>query len=139
PVNFNYHELDGTDVGSAQIDAAFLPAPFNIDAQGTPTWNHDLLAGDPAVPLEPKQVITYEINPKAIWYDGTPITWEDFHWQWRASNGTNPPYQISFSQGYQGIENVARGRDDREVVVTFKNRYADWPNLFAPFYPASTN
>jgi peptide/nickel transport system substrate-binding protein len=47
PVNFNYHELDGTDVGTAQIDLAMLPAPFTIDAEGNPIWSRDLLAGEP--------------------------------------------------------------------------------------------
>ena len=51
PVNFNYHELDGTDVGTAQIDVAMLPVPFNIGADGNPTWNHDLLAGEPKLTL----------------------------------------------------------------------------------------
>ena len=88
---------------------------------------------------EPKQAVTYNINPKAIWYDGTPITWEDFHWQWRARNGSNKAYQISSSTGYSDIENVARGRDDREVIVTLKNKYADWQALFYGLYPASTN
>src|SRR3954454_6984803 len=47
PVNFNYHELDGTEVGTAQIDLAMLPACFTIDAKGDPHWNQDLLASDP--------------------------------------------------------------------------------------------
>ena len=48
PVNFNYHELDGTDVGTAQIDSApCCPTPFTIDAAGTPIWNRDLLASEP--------------------------------------------------------------------------------------------
>src|SRR2546426_434016 len=75
----------------------------------------------------------------ASWYDGTPITWEDFYWQWRALNGSNKAYQISSSNGYSEIENVARGRDDRDVIVTFKNKYADWQSIFGAIYPASTN
>src|SRR6478736_8563622 len=58
PVNFNYHELDGTDVGTAQIDLAMLPATFTIDAEGTRTWSRDLLARQPILAIEPKQVVT---------------------------------------------------------------------------------
>ncbi len=116
-----------------------MPRIYLADAGGTPIWNPDYLASEPTLVTEPKQVVTYNINPKAIWYDGTPITWEDFHWQWRARNGTNKAYQISSSNGYSDIENVARGRDDREVVVTFKNKYADWQAIFYALYPASTN
>ena len=41
--------------------------------------------------------------------------------------------------GYEQIESVAKGADEREVVVTFKQPYADWKGLFSPLYPASTN
>jgi len=139
PVNFNYHELDGTDVGTAQIDLAMLPAPFTIDAEGNPIWSRDLLAGEPVLTIEPGQVVTYDINPKAAWYDGTPITWEDFHWQWRASRGTDKAYQISSANGYDAIEKVEKGTNEREVVVTFKRRYSDWQSIFSQLYPASTN
>ena len=50
----------------------------------TPIWNRDYLASEPTLTTDPKQVVTYKINPKAVWYDGTPITWEDFYWQWKA-------------------------------------------------------
>ena len=88
--------------------------------------------------VDPKQVVTYRINPKAAWYDGTPITWEDFHSQWKAQNGSNKAFRIASSNGYADVENVQRGRDDREVIVTFKSRFADWQSIFFPVYPAST-
>ena len=60
-------------------------------------------------------VITVGITVAVMLYGrrrpvGTPITWGDFHWQWRASNGTNKAYQISSSNGYSDIESVVRGR-----------------------------
>jgi peptide/nickel transport system substrate-binding protein len=139
PVNFNYNQIDGTEATAFQVLRAIVPLVFMADASATPHWNPDYLASEPTVVTEPKQVVTYHLNPKATWDDGTPMTWEDFYWQWKASNGTNTAYQISSSNGYEDIENVEKGRDDREVVVTFKHKYADWQNIFNPFYPASTN
>ena len=139
PANFNYYELDGTPLDGYHVLAALLPTPYTNDAASAPIWNRDLLISEPKLTSEPKQVVTYEINPKAIWYDGTPITWEDFYWQWKSSNGTNKAYQIASSNGYEDIENVEKGKDTCEVVVTFKHKYADWTNVFNPFYPASTN
>ena len=139
PVNYNYNEIDGTEHTASHVLQAFTPLMFHGTADGIPHWNPDYLASEPAVVTEPRQIVTYQINPKAIWYDGTPMTWDDFYWQWRANNGTNKAYQISSSNGYEAIENVAKGRDDREVVVTFKNKYADWQAVFSPLYPASTN
>jgi len=139
PSNFNYHEIDGTERDGHDVIAALMPSAHITDAGGTPHWNPNLLASEPALVVEPRQVVTYRINPKATWYDGTPITWEDFHWQWRALNGTNKAFRIASSTGYADIEDVARGQDDREVVVTFKHRYADWQAVYDPLYPASTN
>lgn len=138
PVTYNYSHIDGPEDTHRHTKHTFLPRIFLADAGGTPIWNRDYLASEPTLVTEPKQVLTYNINPKASWYDGTPITWEDFHWHWRALNGSNKAYQIASSTGYSEIESVARGRDDREVVVTFKNKYADWQALFYALLPAST-
>jgi peptide/nickel transport system substrate-binding protein len=139
PVTYNYLHIDGTEADHSYSKHSLMPRIYLTDAGGTPLWNPDYLASEPRLVTEPKQVVTYNINPKASWYDGTPITWEDFHWQWRALNGSNPAYQISSSSGYSEIEKVERGRDDREVIVTFKNKYADWQTMFYALYPASTN
>jgi peptide/nickel transport system substrate-binding protein len=139
PPTFNYYHLDGTLKDNHEIMAALMPSVHRTDATGTPHWNRDYLEAEPALQTEPAQVVTYRINPKATWDDGTPITWEDFHWQWRASSGQNSAYVISSANGYENIASVERGQHDREVVVTFAQRFADWPALFDPIYPASTN
>lgn len=139
PPNFNYGQLDGTEKNNHDVIAAFMPSAFYADAAATPYWSHDLLASEPTVTVDPVQVVTYAINPKARWSDGTPITWEDFYWQWRAVNGEDKAYQIGSSNGYDAIGDVRRGQDDREVVVTFKQRYSDWQAIFSPLFPASTN
>ena len=138
PVNFNAYEIDGTEADTNQILEALMPRVFTTDASGTPQWHRHYLAAEPVLAIEPKQVVTYRIHPQARWQDGTPITWEDFHWQWRASNGSNKAYRIASSNGYADIESVTRGQDDREVIVTFARRFADWHAIFNPFYPAST-
>jgi peptide/nickel transport system substrate-binding protein len=137
PTNFNYLHLDGSLFDNATVISGLLPSMFLFDASATPTFNPDYLASDPVLAVEPKQVVKYVINPKAAWDDGTPITWADFRSQWESNNGKNKEYQISSSNGYSEIENVERGADDREVVVTFAQHYADWQGLFSPLYPAS--
>ena len=73
----------------------------------------------PTLVTEPKQVVTYNINPKAIWYDGTPITWEDFDWQWRALNGSNkalPDLVVHRLRGHRERRaRPRRPRGDRHV------------------------
>ncbi len=137
--NFNYNELDGTDLNGSYIIGALMPNLYTADASGTPEWDPDYLASEPTLVTDPKQIVTYDLNPKATWYDGTPITWEDIYWQWKASNGRDHAYRISSANGYENIENVTRGKNDYEAVVTFGKKFADWQALFSPFYPASTD
>jgi len=139
PANFNYNQLDGTQLDGFFMIASAMPEIFISDAAGNSTFNPDYLAGEPEVKATPKQVVTYKLNPKAAWYDGTPITAADFIAQWKTLNGTNKEFHISSNTGYVEIENVVQGKDKFEVVVTFKTSYADWKALFAPLYPASTN
>ena len=139
PSNFNYNEVDGGNYDGARVIEALMPAAFDNDATGAPVWNRDYLASEPTLATTNGQVVTYEINPKAIWYDGTPITWEDFFWQWKANNGTDQAYRITSANGYENIRSVERGKDDREVIVTYGRPYADWQPVFSPIYPVSTN
>src|SRR5688500_8265113 len=139
PPNFNTGELDGTSADTANVVGALLPAMFTFDAEARPTVNKDYLDSAELTAKEPRQRVTYRINRKAAWDDGTPITAADFEAQWKAMSGSNPAYRVASSAGYDQIESVAAGADDREVVVTFRRPYADWKALFSPLYPASTN
>jgi len=139
PTNFNFNELDGTLKDNADVINALMPWSFYTDAAGTPYVNKDLLDDGSVTSSSPNQVVTYKINQKATWYDGTKITAADFIAQWKALNGTNPAYKIASSTGYDQISDIKQGASDHEAVVTFKNNFADWKSLFGPLYPASTN
>ena len=97
--------------------APLLPTTFDNDAVGKPIWSRDYLASG-ETDHGSQTGCDGEINPKAARHDGTLITWEDFFWQWKASNGSDKAYQIASANGYEDIESVQSG-DDREVIVTF--------------------
>ena len=139
PPNFNAGELDGTSADVANIVGALLPSMFTFDSEARPNVNRDFVDSAELTAKEPRQVVTYRINRKGAWDDGTPITAADFEAQWKAMSGSNPAFRIASSSGYDQIESVATGADDWEVVVTFRRPYADWKALFSPLYPASTN
>jgi peptide/nickel transport system substrate-binding protein len=140
PPNFNYNQVDGTLKDNSDVMNALLPLLYLTDAAAKPIWNKDYLAEEPKLQTDPKQVVTVTLSPKATWSDGTPITWEDLEWQWKASSGANPAYTISSSNGWKDIESVTKGKDDRQAVITFKNKYADWQALLNnPLYPKATN
>jgi peptide/nickel transport system substrate-binding protein len=137
---WNYNEADGPEASTAAVVQALLPSPFHFDAGGTASANTDYLAGEPTVAtVGGKQTVTYELNQKAKWSDGTPITEADYAAEWKALNGTNSQFNVASTTGYSQISNVAAGKSQYEVVVTFSSNFADWKSLFSPLYPASAN
>jgi peptide/nickel transport system substrate-binding protein len=139
PSNFNIGELDGALADGASIMGALMPGMFNFDAEAGPVVNPDYAASAVLTATQPKQIVTYKLNPKAAWDDGTPITVADFEAQWKALSGKDDRYRIASSNGYEKIESVAKGADDKEIVVTYAAPFVDWQGLFSPLYPASTN
>jgi peptide/nickel transport system substrate-binding protein len=139
PPNFNYHNLDGTLADNADVIGALMPGTFEYNAKAEPRLDEEYVTKAELTAESPKQVVTYQINPKAKWDDGTAITWKDFETQWKALNGSNEVFKVASTQGYDKMESVVRGKDDLEVIVTFKEPYADWRGEFNPLYPASTN
>jgi peptide/nickel transport system substrate-binding protein len=138
PANFNSNQFNGADLVASNILGALMPGLFAGTAEGGLTVNPDYLVSAQLTSPSP-QTVTYTIHPKATWSDGTPITWRDFEAQWKALGGTNPAMQIASKTGYEDIGSVARGSDDKQVVVTFARVFAEWEGLFSPLYPVSTN
>src|SRR4051812_44332884 len=72
--------------------------------------------------------VTMDINPDAVWDDGTPITAADFQCTSEAILKT--PGSLS-TVGYDQISSVDQGSSDKQVVVKFKTVYAPYKNLFS--------
>jgi peptide/nickel transport system substrate-binding protein len=138
PANYNYNELDGTLQDNFQVVSALLPTAFDSKADASLTVSTDYFTKIELTGKSP-QTVTYDINPKATWSDGKPITADDLIAQWKALNGTNKAYNVSSTTGYDQVASVAQGSSAKQAIVTFKNPYADWQALFSPLYPASTN
>ncbi len=85
-----------------------------------------LLAGEAQVQTSPAQVVTYQLNPRAVWSDGQPITSHDFKYTWdQIAHGQS----IYDQSGYKDVVSVDDA-DPRTAVVTFSQPYADWRKLF---------
>ncbi|WP_226900327.1 ABC transporter family substrate-binding protein [Nonomuraea phyllanthi] len=139
PSQWNRNHVDGNLAVAAVVTNALLPTPFVSDEKAEISLNRAYVLDAEVTEQRPKQVVTYQLNPKARWSDGRPITWVDYQAQWHALNGRDPAFHIASSTGYKDIEKVARGEDDYEVVVTFDKPFGDWQSLFGPLMPASTN
>ncbi|MGH3379806.1 MAG: ABC transporter family substrate-binding protein [Actinoallomurus sp.] len=135
---WNYWHLGGADLDTARTLGALMPWLFRADQNGRVAIDPDYLVRAEITRTKPRQVITYDLNPKARWSDGTPLGYRDFQALWRACGGRDHTYQITSSTGYERIASVRRGANDRQVVVTFARPFGEWRGLFNPLYPART-
>lgn len=102
-----------------------LPSPMAfIDGQYRTT---PLLASEPTVDPGPPQRVTYRIDPRAVWSDGTPITSADFRFTWEEGRGANV-------RGMGDITAVDDA-DPRMAVVTWREASATWRDRFRPIVP----
>ncbi|MGH3437268.1 MAG: ABC transporter family substrate-binding protein [Sciscionella sp.] len=136
PEQFNFEQVNGLSDDNSRIDQALLQTPFLGTADGGVTMNKNLLESAKLVSKKP-QTVDFKINKKAMWSDGTPITWKDFEAGWKANNGKNPAYQPGGTQGWDAIKSVTRGTDDKDVKIVFSKPYAEWKGLMNFLYPAS--
>lgn len=105
------------------------------DGDGTYHPNPDYLTDVKDETKDGKTVVTYTINPQAVYNDGTPIDWTAYENTWKFNNGTNPDVQVNSTDGYELIGSVTRGADDKQAVVTFKQAYPWWEGLFDSLVP----
>jgi peptide/nickel transport system substrate-binding protein len=118
----------GSSWGTWTMQVTTLPHSYNM-VKKAGAWVYepsDLLAGEADLKTTPKQVVTYHINPKAVWSDGKPITATDFKYTWdQIAHGAD----IYDTTGYANIESVDDSNPSSPVVTYAKN-YADWKGLF---------
>ncbi|MFD0630617.1 ABC transporter family substrate-binding protein [Catenulispora yoronensis] len=139
---WNIATNNGNELDSARVMSTMMPRLFHFDASGAATPNKDYLLSADESTASGKQVVTYKLNPKAKWSDGTAISYKDFVATWKAEIGASAGFDVASSVGYDQMESVERGADDQTVVVTYKTPFSDWKSMFDQFngaglYPAA--
>ena len=135
-------EQSNASHGNAVVDTNTLwywynPQLMLADGDGTPHPNPAYLTNVSAEEVDGKTVVTYDLNPDAVFNDGTAFDWHVFEHTWKMSNGENPDVSINATDGYDLIESVTAGESDKQAVVTFKQAYPWWQALFSvPLHPA---
>ena len=130
PDNFNGLNIDGNTADTGDVLGPTLPGAFISQPDGSLKLNTDYFTGAELTGTNP-QVVTYTINPKATWNDGTPITWEDLKSEAEACSGRDERFLIASDAGFNRVTSVTRGVDDRQAIVTFSQPYAEWQGMFA--------
>ncbi|MFD6056328.1 ABC transporter substrate-binding protein [Agromyces sp. NPDC060279] len=122
----------GSIWGTYVMQIPTMPAVFEtrlVDDVWSPVAS-DLMSEEPeAVMQGEKQVITYRLNPEAVWSDGTPITSADLSYTaLQIRDGDD----IFDKTGYTGIESIETP-DPQTAIVTLSGPYAGWRSLFSVY------
>lgn len=134
--NYNTNHSDGNFAGCSYLMNGLLPGTFYTDEKGAFQIDKNYFTDIKLTSKKP-QTIVYTINPKAKWSDGKSISLADFVGYWKALNGSNEAYEVVSTTGYEDIASVTKGATSNQVVVKFKNTYADWQGLFGGLLPAA--
>lgn len=125
------------DADTRLITGTLLPRLFNDDGTGNPSPNPDYLSAVNATGDNP-QVVTYTLNPGAVWGDGKPIGAADFIANWQACNGQNVSFKCADTKGLSEVASVKKGSTPQQVVVTYRGAYDKWPDTFNTLLPAAS-
>ena len=107
-------ELDKNNVFVASPLLTKAPSVSNGDVKSGPPFS-----------------VTYHLNPKAVWSDGTPITSADVVFSLHAYNDTKGSLSTA---GYDQVDFAKTTTPDAQTVnVVFKKVYADWQDVGGGF------
>ena len=153
---FSYNpNLSTTNASSNAVPLGpVLPDTFYFSSDGSLVMDENLLVSADVTSEDP-QVVTYVINPDAVWSDGAPIDCSDFYLQWIASNGTlkrqnddgsvatDPAsgaelllFDPAGTTGFEQIPSVDCSDDGKTVTTTYSSPFPDWKGLFTGLMPA---
>lgn len=126
----NTHHQDGTKY-TRDVWDVYNPQVALYDDKGEWYPNPAYLTDVKDTVKDGNTVVTFDINPKAKWNDGTDIDWTVFRDTWTINNGKEPEkYPASSTDGYEQIKSVEQGENADQAVVTFDGIYAWWKGLF---------
>lgn len=124
----------GSSWGFWMMGTTTMPRVYDVKKEGD-SWvpvPSSLVTGEPEVDTKnpDKPVITYKLNPKAVWSDGTQITCDDFNYTWdQIAHGDD----IYDPTGYADIAKVDCP-DPQTVVTSYSQPYSGWKQLFGGGY-----
>jgi peptide/nickel transport system substrate-binding protein len=133
--NWNILTSAGNTFETAEVEDAIYPSAFIAQPDLSPQMNTDLLTSATLTSTNPETVV-YQVNPKAVWSDGTPINSDDFNYVWQASANC-AKCDVASNTGYTQIQSITgSGANNQTVTVVFKSPFSDWKYMFGPLLPA---
>ncbi|MDO5064251.1 MAG: ABC transporter family substrate-binding protein [Actinomyces bowdenii] len=131
--NWNASTVAGNGVDLRNIYNFVSPYFFDYDDKGVATPNPDFLASAEAEEVDGKTVVSIELNPKAKWNSGKPISPEDFEATYAAAKSED--YSWASTDGIEKVEKVEKESDTKFKVI-FDSPYPDWTAVLSGCSPA---
>lgn len=144
PITLNDHTVAGDNPASQIVASCVWAQVFELGPGNqpavSPQLNTEVVQSAEVVSVDP-QTVVYQINPKAEWSDGVPITSADFVYAWQSQRGDGVDVDgsadsVASTLGYRDITSVAGTNSGRTVTVVFHTPFADWESLFDDLLPA---
>lgn len=130
-VTYNTNTVVGAASGSPQAFARVLTG-FNYHGpDGQVVADRDF--GTVSVVGRAPLVLDYQLDDRAVYSDGKPITCDDMVLAWAAQSGRFPAFDAANSAGYRDIATVdcAPGQKKARVSFAQDRAFADYGQLFA--------
>ncbi|MEU6697449.1 ABC transporter family substrate-binding protein [Pseudonocardia sp. NPDC046786] len=108
----------------------YNPRLITFTPTGEAVVNPDYLTDATAELVGGSTRVTYTIDPRAVFNDGTPIDWRAFEATWRANNGSDPARTSRSVAIFGRIASITPGADDRQAVVTYDGVNVWWQGTF---------
>jgi peptide/nickel transport system substrate-binding protein len=138
PENLMPEIAAGNSTAVANIEVRLLNGPFQITPQIAYQVDPAFLTGTPSNEVvNGQQVVTYKLNPKAVWDDGQPITSADYVFTWQTLKSADPKTggcaALLSTTGYDQMQTVD-AVDATTVKVTYQKgkSFPDWQSVFSP-------
>jgi peptide/nickel transport system substrate-binding protein len=137
--NWNVVSSEGNTFETGMVTKGILPYAFYTKPDLTPELNKDFVESAEVTNANP-QTMVYKINPKAVWSDGTPLSADDFIYNWKIQNGKDcKDCKAASTAGYDQVASVTGSDSGKTVTVVMSKPFTDWKQMWSSngaMYPA---
>jgi peptide/nickel transport system substrate-binding protein len=151
PSGFNVNTATDNTPTTVSIMDQVWPSVFHVAPDYSVVLDKDLMSSATVTSQNP-QTVVMKINPAATWWDGVPITADDFIYFWKQqrdpthmtdsctdpscpTNG-QPIDDSSDGTGYRNIQSITGADNGKTVTVVFSPSFGDWRALWSHLVPA---
>jgi peptide/nickel transport system substrate-binding protein len=130
---------DDTDDAGGEGTSTGSTAPASASGTSDTTAASDMPAatdgtGDAGAGGDVAMTVTLQLDPDAVWEDGSPITVDDFVCTRDAQ--VNTPGSLT-TVGYDKVVSIETGASDTEIVIGYSEPFAAYKTLFNPLLHAA--